>query len=157
MPVNEASGMVDVTGKPDIRREATATGFIRLKPSTVAAIRDMIVSKGDVLAVAKVAALLAVKDTPRLIPHCHQIPITGIDVHIAFSEKNVEVTVKVATIGKTGVEMEALTGVSAALLTVWDMVKSLEKDSAGGYPTTLIEGIRVVEKLKGSKEGMAPV
>lgn len=80
---------------------------------------------------------------------CHQIPITGIDVDFEIGEEAVSAVVEVRTVGKTGVEMEALTGVSSALLTVWDMVKSAEKDEIGNYPHTLIRNIRVLEKLKG--------
>jgi len=102
-----------------------------------------------VLATARVAAVLAIKKTPEIIPMCHQIPITAIDVDFEIGEKLISAEVEVRTVGKTGVEMEALTGVSAALLTIWDMVKSAEKDENGNYPNTSIRNIRVLEKLKG--------
>ncbi len=140
--------MVDISGKGDVSREALAAGRIFLQPETLAAIREGRVVKGNVLATARVAATLAVKETPRLIPMCHPIPVAGIDVEFSEREEYIEVLVRVKSIGKTGVEMEALTGVSVALLTIWDMVKSAEKDADGQYPVTRIEGIRVIEKRK---------
>jgi len=141
--------MVDVAGKDDVVREAVAEGKIRLRPATLRAIREGSLVKGNVLATARVAAILAVKDTPRIIPLCHPIPLSGIDVDFTDGEGFILATVRVRSRGPTGVEMEALTGVSAALLTVWDMVKSAEKDAAGQYPETGIDGIRVVSKRKG--------
>jgi cyclic pyranopterin phosphate synthase len=142
--------MVDITKKGDIVREATAKGRISLRKETIQAIQEGTVIKGNVLATARVAATLAVKDTPRIIPMCHQLPIGAIEVEFAEEELWIEVTVRVKIVGKTGVEMEALTGVSVALLTIWDMVKSAEKDSEGQYPVTRIEGICVTEKKKGA-------
>jgi len=143
------AGMVDITEKPPVIRTATARGSIKLREATLEAVRSDSVKKGDVLTVARLAAILAVKDTPRLIPLCHPIPITGLDVDFVLDEEQMSVTVTVTSLGKTGVEMEALTGVSAALLNVWDMVKYLEKDETGNYPETLIEEIKVLEKRKG--------
>lgn len=143
------AGMVDITDKPPVFRKATACGTIRLKAATIDAIKSGMVKKGDALATARLAAILAVKDTPRLIPMCHPILITGLDVNFEITENRVRASVTVTSEGKTGVEMEALTGVSAALLNVWDMVKYLEKDETGNYPETVIEEIRVVEKRKG--------
>jgi len=143
------AGMVDITEKPPVFRKATATGSIRLQEVSVESIKNGRVKKGDVLTTARLAAILAVKDTPRLIPLCHQIPITGLEVNFEIEERRVRATVTVTSEGKTGVEMEALTGVAAALLNVWDMVKYLEKDETGNYPDTEIEGIRVCEKKKG--------
>ncbi len=140
--------MVEITGKPDVFRRARATGSIRLRASTVEAIRSGRVKKGDVLTTARLTAILAVKETPRLIPLCHPIPLTGVDVELELGAETVQATVTVTSIGKTGVEMEALAGVSAALLNVWDMVKYLEKDETGNYPETLIEEIRVAAKEK---------
>jgi cyclic pyranopterin monophosphate synthase len=142
------AGMVDITKKPIVFRKATASGSIRLKESTVAAIKAGNVLKGDVLTTARLAAILAVKDTPRLIPLCHPLPITGLEVNFELGEGMVRSTVTVTTLGKTGVEMEALTGVSVALLNVWDMVKYLEKDETGNYPETRIDEIKVLEKKK---------
>ncbi|MCE4601890.1 MAG: cyclic pyranopterin monophosphate synthase MoaC [Desulfurococcales archaeon] len=147
--------MVDITGKPDSYREATARGRIKLKPETVKRIREGSVEKGDVEQVASVAAVMAVKRTPEILPLCHPLPITGVKVRFSYGPDYVEATVTVKTTAKTGVEMEALTGVSAALLTVWDMVKQYEKDERGQYPTTRIEGVEVVEKVKTSP-GAAP-
>jgi cyclic pyranopterin phosphate synthase len=143
-------GIVDITSKPPVHRTATATGLIWLKDSTVETIRSGRVKKGDVFSTARVAAIQAVKDTPRLIPFCHQIPITAVDVLFDFKPIAVRVKVTVTSVGKTGVEMEALAGVSAALLNVWDMVKYLEKDETGNYPSTEIGDIRVIEKRKSS-------
>jgi cyclic pyranopterin phosphate synthase len=146
---DEKVHMVDVGAKAEIRREAVAAGRIRLRKETLEAIRTGTVVKGNVLATAHVAATLAVKDTPRLIPMCHLIPVTSVEVSFDQQEDAIEATVTVRSIGKTGVEMEALTGVSVALLTIWDMVKSAEKDGQGQYPVTRIEDIRVLEKRKG--------
>jgi cyclic pyranopterin phosphate synthase len=143
------AGMVDITEKPPLFRRATATGTIRLRESTIKVITSGQVKKGDVLTTARLAAILAVKDTPRLIPLCHPIPITGLDVFFDLEEARVRATVTVTSVGRTGVEMEALTGVSVALLNVWDMVKYLEKDETGNYPETEIEEIRVLQKRKG--------
>lgn len=145
---NERAEMVDISGKSDVNREATATGRIYLRPETLAAIREGTTVKGNVLATARVAATLAIKNTPGLIPMCHSIPISAITVDFSEHDGYIDVNVVVKTTGKTGVEIEALTGVSVALLTVWDMVKSAEKDENGQYPVTRIEGIRVVEKKK---------
>ncbi len=141
--------MVDITKKPPIYREATAYGKIKLKKETIDRILRGEVKKGDVLTVARIAAVQAVKDTPRLIPLCHPIPITGVEVKFNIGEEHVEVEVTVRSIGQTGVEMEALSGVTAALLNVWDMVKYLEKDERGNYPITRIEEVKVLRKIKG--------
>lgn len=142
------SGIVDITGKQPVLRWASAAGSIRLKKETVLAIRSGRIKKGDVLATARLAAILAVKDTPRIIPLCHPIPITGLDVDFQVEDERVRATVSVTSLGRTGVEMEALTGVAAALLNVWDMVKYMEKDETGNYPETRIEDVHVVEKKK---------
>ena len=146
---NERAQMVDISGKGDVTREAIAAGKIYLRPETLAAIREGTVVKGNVLATARVAATMAVKNTSNLIPMCHPIPINSVSVDFTEGNGFIEATVVVKMTGKTGVEMEALTGVSVALLTVWDMVKSAEKDSNGQYPVTRIEEIRVIEKKKG--------
>jgi len=144
----DAVRMVDVSGKEEVHRRAVATGRIHLSPETLSAIREGAVVKGNVLATARVAAILAVKDTSRMIPMCHPIPIAGVEVGFSEGDGFLTATVEVKSTGRTGVEMEALTGVAVALLTVWDMVKSAEKDPDGQYPLTRIEGIRVVEKRK---------
>lgn len=146
--IRDSTGMVDITDKPPVRRTAIASGLIKLRRGTIEAIASGRVSKGDVLTTARIAAINAVKETPRLIPMCHNIPITGVDTEVALEDSAVRVKVKVTSVGRTGVEMEALTGASVALLTIWDMVKSLEKDEHGQYPDTSIEYIRVEEKVK---------
>ena len=143
---NEQAQMVDISAKGEVIREAVAVGKIFLKPETMNAIRQGTVVKGNVLSTARVAATLSVKNTPNLIPMCHSIPISAIVVDFNDGDGFIEAKVRVKSTGKTGVEMEALVGVSVALLTVWDMVKSAEKDEAGQYPVTCIQDIRVVEK-----------
>ncbi len=140
--------MVDIRAKPDVPRRAVATGTIRLRPRTMAAIRRGRVPKGDPIAAAEVAGLQAIKSTWQTLPHCHPIPLTSAAVEFAVGEDRIVCTTTVEATYKTGVEMEALYGVSVALLTVWDMVKSLEKDARGQYPATRIEGIRVISKEK---------
>ncbi len=141
--------MVEVGNKPALPRKAKASGFIHLKAETVENIKAGKVPKGDVLTVAQTAAILAVKRTPEIIPLTHQISITGTDVDLKLEEEGIRVTVEVNSTGQTGVEMEALTGVASALLTIWDMTKGLEKDESGQYPDTSIKDIRVLKKVKG--------
>jgi cyclic pyranopterin phosphate synthase len=145
---DDAAQMVDVTEKDDVYREATASGKIRLHAATVKAIRDGEVEKGNVLSTARIAGIQAVKHTWEDVPMCHQIPVTGVDTRFEFEDDGVVARVSVTSTGKTGVEMEALNGVTRALLTVWDMVKSAEKDDEGQYPGTRIEDVRVEEKIK---------
>jgi cyclic pyranopterin phosphate synthase len=141
--------MVDVSDKPMVLREATAIGTIRLKAETIRLIREGKVAKGDPLCTAQVAGILAAKNTSSLIPLCHPLPLTKVEVNAKVSGKSaVEVTAFVRTRAQTGVEMEALAAVAVALLTVWDMVKQYEKDAEGQYPFTAVEGIRVVKKVK---------
>lgn len=141
--------MVDISAKPEVQRVAKATGFIRLKHETLDKIKRGELPKGDVLTVAKTAAVLAVKRVPEFIPLAHPIQITGSTVDFKLEGEGVRVFVEVKSYGKTGVEMEALAGVTAALLTVWDMVKAFEKDEQGQYPDTRISDIEVLEKVKG--------
>lgn len=143
--------MVDVSEKEIVDRRAIASGEILLSDSTIERIKNGTVEKGNVLSTARTAAILGVKRTPELVPMCHQIPITGVDVNFTFEKDSLVANVEVRSLGRTGVEMEALTGVSVALLTVWDMVKSIEKDNTGNYPHTSIRNIRVLEKVKGTK------
>jgi len=140
--------MVDISSKEETSRRAKAIGEIQLKPETIEAIKNKKIIKGSVLETARIASIMAIKNTSSVIPMCHQIPITGIDVQFDLCHDIVKVTVDVRTIGKTGVEMEALHGVSVALLTIWDMVKSAEKDKTGNYPFTKIKNIIVLEKVK---------
>ncbi len=144
--------MVDVSDKPDVVREAIATGVIRLKSGTVDLIRRGKVEKGDPVCAAKVAATLAAKNTSGLIPFCHPLPLSSVRVDVDCSgDESVDVRCFVKTRAQTGVEMEALTGVMTGLLTVWDMVKQYEKDAEGQYPSTVIEDVRVVSKVKGER------
>jgi cyclic pyranopterin phosphate synthase len=141
--------MVDVSGKAETFREATATGMIKLKPQTIDLIQSGKIAKGDPLYTAKIAGVLAAKRTSDLIPLCHPLPLTNVEVEVKVSEINfVSATATVKTKAQTGVEMEALTAVSMALLTVWDMTKQYEKDAAGQYPSTTIDNIHVVKKFK---------
>jgi cyclic pyranopterin phosphate synthase len=141
--------MVDVSAKPDVFREATATGTIRLKPETIRLIKDGKIAKGDPLYTAKIAGILAAKKTSELVPLCHPLPLTNVNVDAEVSgDTTVEITAVVKTRAQTGVEMEALTAVSVAVLTVWDMTKQYEKDQSGQYPSAAIENIHVVKKLK---------
>ncbi len=141
--------MVDITGKPKVFREATATGKIKLKLETISLIKSGKVEKGDPLYTAKVAGVLAAKETSTLIPFCHPLPLTNVKVEIEIlDESTVQVSSIVKTEAQTGVEMEALVATAIGLLTIWDMVKQYEKDAEGQYPSTLIQDIRVVKKVK---------
>ena len=141
--------MVDISDKAITHRAAEAVGKIRLRKETMKAIREGRIEKGDPLTVAEVACVLAAKKTPEIIPLCHQLPLTSVNAEFTLGDDHVEARCRVEADYRTGVEMEALTGVSAALLTIWDMVKYLEKDERGQYPATSITDIRVVEKRKG--------
>mgnify|MGYP000642665821 CR=1 FL=1 len=141
--------MVDISGKKTVFREATAVGVIKLKPETVRRIKEGKVEKGNPLHVASTMATLAVKETPKIIALCHPIPISNVDVDFSFpGEDKVQVKVTVRAEARTGVEMEALTGVAVALLNLWDMVKRYEKDEAGQYPETAILSLKVERKVK---------
>ena len=141
--------MVDVTAKPEVYREAKAKGTIKLKLGTIKLIRDGKIEKGDPFHVAKVAGILAAKNTSSMIPLCHPLPLTSVEVKLQIvddSEVEAEATVK--TRAQTGVEMEALAAAATALLTVWDMTKQYEKDADGQYPSTSIQNLHVVRKVK---------
>ena len=140
--------MVDITSKDVTVRIAVAEGQIKLKKDTIKSIKNNKITKGNVLTTAQIAAIQAVKKTPNMIPLCHQLPINKIDIEFEIKDDSIIVICTVKTESKTGVEMEALTGVSVALLTIWDMVKSNEKDSSGQYPNTEIGPIRVIKKEK---------
>ena len=124
------AGMVDVSSKDETRRLARATGLIRMKPETLAAIVSAQVKKGDVLGTARIAAVMAAKRTAELIPLCHPLALTDVQVELEPDAglPGVRASVSVTTVGRTGVEMEALTGVSVALLTVYDMAKALDRE-----------------------------
>ena len=143
--------MVDITSKAETFREATAKGRIKLRAKTVKRIIEGKVEKGDPISAAKIAGILAAKNTSNIIPLCHPIPLTNIRVDVRISDSNaVEVESTVKTRAQTGVEMEALVATAVALLTIWDMTKQYEKDSEGQYPYTIVSDIRVVRKVKKS-------
>jgi len=139
--------MVDVTSKDDTKRIAIAAGSIFMAPATLRQITDGKIKKGDVLSVAQVAGIMAAKKTYEIIPMCHSLLLTGSDIHFDCDEENsaIHITVTVKTTGKTGVEMEALTAVSAAALTIYDMCKAVDRDM-------IIQNIRLIEK-SGGKSG----
>jgi len=141
--------MVDVSEKNAVLREATASGVIHLKSETIKRVTEGKTAKGDPLYTAKIAAVLAAKKTSGLIPLCHPLPLTGVDVYSKIlNETTIEVSVTVKTCAQTGVEMEALSAVTMALLTIWDMTKQYEKDKDGQYSSTIIQDIRVIRKYK---------
>lgn len=137
--------MVDVSGKEETGRSALAEGELVASAEAVRAIRDNTLRKGDALAVARVAAIMAVKNTPRVIPLCHDIPVTACDVDFEMGETRVRATCRVACRARTGAEIEALHGVAVALLTLYDMAKSIDKGME-------IQGIRLLAKT-GGKSG----
>ncbi len=140
---------VDISDKEAVYREAIATGKIYLKKETIEKVKNKETRKGDPLEAAQYATTHAVKQTQNLIPLCHQIPIGSLDTDFTINGDNIEAIVTVKTIAKTGVEMEALVGVSICLNTIWDMVKYLEKDENGQYPSTKMTDIKVLKKMKG--------
>jgi cyclic pyranopterin phosphate synthase len=139
--------MVDVSDKAVTHRASTARGEVLMRPETLAAIEDRRIAKGDVLAAAQVAAVMAAKRTWELIPMCHPLQLTGVDTNLELDAGHARVTIEVTvrTVGKTGVEMEALTAVSVAALTIYDMCKSVD-------PAMRIEAVRLVRK-SGGKSG----
>jgi cyclic pyranopterin phosphate synthase len=140
--------MIDITEKPTVHREATAKGQLKLRKETVALIKQGKIEKGDPFQIAKVAGILAAKQTSSIVPLCHPIPLTSIKINLRIVDDTVDVESTVKTKAQTGVEMEALTATAVALLTVWDMTKQYEKDADGQYPYTAIRDIRVTSKLK---------
>jgi len=133
--------MVDVSGKPIVRREAVAEGFIALKPETINAIADGQMPKGDVLAVARIAGIQAAKKTADLIPLCHQLPLTRVAVDFDIEQNGVRITCTVRTDAKTGVEMEALAAASVAALAIYDMCKAIDTEM-------MIQEVKLLEKTK---------
>ncbi|MGA8542017.1 MAG: cyclic pyranopterin monophosphate synthase MoaC [Thermoplasmata archaeon] len=142
----------DVGGKPPVHRKAVAVGELTLGAATRRAIQRGRVEKGDPFAAGELAGLLAMKRTPELIPHCHVVALTASRVDLAVTSRGVRVRAEAETFDRTGVEMETLVGASVALLTVWDMVKYLEKDDRGLYPRTSLGPIRVLSKQKGARK-----
>jgi len=143
--------MVNVSEKPIVHRSAIAIGNLWLSPTTIAAIQGKNIKKGDVFSTAEIAGILAAKKTWELIPLCHQIPLSEVSLKFDISSTYITVSCQVYANYKTGVEMEALVGATTALLTIWDMVKYLEKDEQGEYPTARIDNIRIIEKKKGEQ------
>jgi cyclic pyranopterin phosphate synthase len=141
--------MIDVSEKSKVLREATASGIIQLRSETIKLIQEGKIVKGDPLYAAKIAGILAAKKTSELIPLCHPLPLTNVEVYSkVLNETTIEVSATVKTLAQTGVEMEALTAVSTALLTIWDMTKQYEKNLKGQYPTTAIQNIHIIRKYK---------
>ncbi|MGN1363031.1 MAG: cyclic pyranopterin monophosphate synthase MoaC, partial [Methanobrevibacter sp.] len=140
--------MVEVGSKPEQIRNATASGKIYLKKETIEKIENSEIKKGNVLTTAQIAGIQGVKNTSQMIPLCHPLHITGIEVNFEIEERYIKSIVSVNSKGQTGVEMEAITGCSLALLTIWDMVKAVEKDENGQYPNTKISDIEVIKKEK---------
>lgn len=140
-----AARMVDVGHKPATERRAVAGGRIAMSRAAAAAIRDGAVAKGDVLAVARIAGIMAAKRTADLIPLCHPLPLTSVEVSLSVEDDGVAVTATAATTGQTGVEMEAMVAASTALLTLYDMAKAIDKGM-------IIEAVRLLSKT-GGKSG----
>ncbi|QIN83398.1 cyclic pyranopterin monophosphate synthase MoaC [Rubrobacter tropicus] len=138
-----AARMVDVGEKDVVRRTAVAAGFVGMSPETVGLLREKALPKGDVLNTARIAGVMAAKKTPELIPLCHGLDLTSVDVEFEVGEDRVGITATARASDRTGVEMEALTAVGVAALTVYDMCKAVDKGMT-------IEGIRLVEKTKES-------
>ncbi|MDP3969126.1 MAG: cyclic pyranopterin monophosphate synthase MoaC [Nocardioides sp.] len=138
-----AARMVDITAKDVTAREATASGRVLVAPAVVALLRGEGVPKGDALGVARVAGIMATKRTPDLVPLCHPLPVSGVTVDLTVLDDAVAITAVVRTTGRTGVEMEALTAVSVAALTVVDMVKAVDKGA-------VITDVRVEAKSGGA-------
>ena len=136
-----AAQMVDVSAKPIVAREAVAEGFIRLEPTTLEKLKAGTMKKGEVLAVARVAGIQAAKLTQQLIPLCHQISLSKVSVDFAYEDDGIRITALTKTSAQTGVEMEALTAVSVAALTIYDMCKAIDK-------TMVIGGITLLQKTK---------
>lgn len=139
---------VDVSEKVPEKRVAIAAGCLKLKPETIERIRKGEVEKGDPFQVARLAGIQAAKLTPLLMPLCHQLKLDHVEIKLRLTNSAVEATAKVIATEKTGVEMEALTALTVALLNVWDVVKAYEKDENGQYPVTEITGIKVISKVK---------
>lgn len=143
------TGIIDVGSKPIIAREAVATGLLHLSTESLDIVANGRSPKGDVREASTIAVIQAVKETPRILPHCHPIPIEGCTVDWSIEKDALRCTVTVRTHWTTGVEMEALCGVNAGLLCAWDMLKFAEKDNNGQYPVARINAVRVLKKSKG--------
>lgn len=144
----EIEGIIDISEKKLVKRVATATGQLKLSKQSIDAINANKVKKGNVIEASTIAAIQAVKETPRIIPHCHPIPLEGCNVDWEISDTVLHCTVTVTANYKTGIEMEAITGVCAGLLCALDMVKSYEKDNDGQYPDSEISQVKIISKYK---------
>ena len=142
------TGIVDIGDKPVVAREAIATGILILSDQSMDLVENGRSPKGEVREASTIAAIQAVKETPRTLPHCHPIPIEGCTVDWIIEVCGLRCSGSVRTHWSTGVEMEALCGVSAGLLCAWDMLKPIEKDRNGQYPRAKIDDIRVIRKKK---------
>ena len=131
--------MVDVGGKPAVRRTARAAAIVRMRAETAARLRDL--PKGDALATAQLAGIMAAKKTAELIPLCHPLPLTHVDVSLTVGDAQVEIEASVETTAQTGVEMEALTAAAVAALTIYDMAKAIDSEMT-------VDGVRLLEKTK---------
>ncbi|MFX0101819.1 MAG: cyclic pyranopterin monophosphate synthase MoaC [Candidatus Hodarchaeota archaeon] len=140
--------MIDVGEKPIITRIAIASGEILLSKATILKIKEKTLEKGDVITASKLVGIAAAKKTPDILPLCHPLSLTKIKVDIEILDEKIIVTSEVKASERTGVEMEALTATSAALLNIWDMTKMYEKDENGQYPSTSIQDIKVLKKVK---------
>lgn len=140
--------MVDVSEKVDTAREAVAIGYVSMKRETLERIKEGTISKGDVLAVAQVGGIMGAKSTPQIVPMCHPIMISGCDINFKmdFENNRIEITATTKTVGKTGIEMEALTAVSTAALTIYDMCKAIDREM-------IINNIMLIRK-SGGKSGI---
>ncbi len=149
LPHFDGSGqahMVDVAGKQDSHRTATASGTIHMQPETLAVVVNRDADKGDVLGIARIAAIMGAKKTASLIPLCHPLPLTHIAVDFSIGDNCIECRAQTETVGKTGVEMEALTAVQIGLLTIYDMLKAIDRGM-------VISNVRLLEK-QGGKSGI---
>lgn len=136
--------MVDVSKKKSVYREAVAEGFIKLKPSTIKLIKEGKIAKGDPLSIAKLAGIMATKQTPSLIPLTHMLPLTHVEIDTSLKKSGITVRAKAKTVYKTGCEVDAMVGVFASLVTIFDCVKKYD-------PKAVISGVRVVKKIKKSQ------
>lgn len=139
-----AAKMVDVSAKPVVAREAVAEGFIRMADATLDLVTDDRIAKGNVLATARIAGIQAAKRTPDLIPLCHSLPLDEVAVDFSFEDDGISIVGRARTAARTGVEMEALTAVSVAALTIYDMCKAVDK-------SMVIDGVRVTSKTKAAE------
>ena len=135
------ANMVDVSSKQSQKRIARASGRIKLSPETIVQVRNNLVKKGDVLATARIAGIMGAKETSSLIPLCHPLQLSKISIDFEIHEEGIIAESEVVCVGQTGVEMEALTGVSVALLTIYDMCKAVDKDM-------IISEVKLIEKIK---------